>query len=367
MDTHGTGSPWPGEESISKRPNRNEQTPDQDLLSATRRRAHDHLAMLSEEIGERPTGSAGSRRAEEYIRGELEVLGYSIELQEFGTWSWTVLEATCRSEKTVPVVANPYTPGCNITAPAVWVGSMTDLKQADLFGKIVIAHGELTAEPLMPKNFRFYRHEPHQEILRVLEEKAPAALITVSPRSDYAVPVIIDGDFSLPSCTVTSSTGDLLCSHPEDPITLVLKTRTGRTGAATVICRSGTGKKVVLCAHLDTKHYTPGALDNASGVAALLVLAERFRERPLATGLEFVFFNGEECYDVPGEGAYLDAGYCDPEKISLAINIDGIGLLHHRSGISYYGCPDTVVATAELARSLCADLERASPGPRGTI
>lgn len=56
------------------------------------------------------------------------------------------------------------------------------MKQPDLVGKVVIAHGDLTAEPLMPKNFRFYWHEPHREIIRVIEEKGPATRITVSPR-----------------------------------------------------------------------------------------------------------------------------------------------------------------------------------------
>ncbi|WP_158303679.1 hypothetical protein [Methanosphaerula palustris] len=59
---------------------------------------------------------------------------------------------------------------------------MDDMKQPDLVGKVVIAHGDLTAEPLMPKNFRFYWHEPHREIIRVIEEKGPATRITVSPR-----------------------------------------------------------------------------------------------------------------------------------------------------------------------------------------
>jgi Iap family predicted aminopeptidase len=366
MDVHKTGSTRPGEESISKKPIRNEQTHDQNRCPATGHPVHDHLAALCTDIGERPTGSAGSRRAEEYIREKLEALEYQVESQEFLTRNWTVEEATCRcGEETVPVVANPYSPGCSTTAPVVWVGSINDLKHTDLVGKIVIAHGDLTAEPLMPKNFRFYRHEPHLEIIRILEEKEPAALITVSPRLDYAIPVIIDGDFQIPSCTVTSSAGDHLRTHPDDPVTLIIKTRTSPTRAANVIGRQGTRKRIVLCAHLDTKHYTPGALDNASGVAALLLLARRFVERSLATGLEFVFFNGEECYHVPGEGAYLDAGYPDTGKVVLAINIDGIGLPDHRSGISYYGCPDGMVATAERARESFPDLERAEPWPQG--
>jgi aminopeptidase YwaD len=343
-------------------------TPDQDPASAsvTHSRLQGHMEMLCTEIGERPTGSAGSREAEEYIRKILETLGYEVELQKFPTRTWTVQEAACRcGGETVPVVVNPYSPSCSTTAPAVWVGTMDDLRGADLRGKILIAEGELTAEPLMPRNFRFYQHEPHQELVALIEEKGPAALITISPRSDYPVPVIIDGDFELPSCTVTAIVGDRLRSRPDEPVTLVLKTGTRPTEAANVIGRSGTGRKIVLSAHLDTKFGTVGALDNASGVAALLLLAERFSERPPAIGLEFVFFNGEECYAAPGEGAYLDAGYCDPGKVSLAINVDGIGLRDMRSSIAYFGCPETIVAAAEEARSAFPDLVPVDPWPQG--
>ncbi|WP_048145384.1 SRPBCC family protein [Methanosphaerula palustris] len=78
-----------------------------------------------------------------------------------------------------------------------------------------------------------------------------------------------------------------------------------------------------------------------------------------------VFFNGEECYHVPGEGAYLDAGSPDPAKVAPAINIDGIGLFYHRSGISYYGCPEDMVVTAEQAREPFPDPERTEPWPQG--
>ncbi|NLE44810.1 MAG: M28 family peptidase, partial [Chloroflexi bacterium] len=49
-----------------------------------------------------------------------------------------------------------------------------------------------------------------------------------------------------------------------------------------------------LTAHHDTQYNSPGAVDNASGVQALVVLAERFaRQRPLLT-LRFAVFGAEE-------------------------------------------------------------------------
>ncbi|MBI4348681.1 MAG: M20/M25/M40 family metallo-hydrolase [Elusimicrobia bacterium] len=51
---------------------------------------------------------------------------------------------------------------------------------------------------------------------------------------------------------------------------------------------------LVLGAHYDTARGTPGADDNASGVAALLTIAEHLRERPTRAPVRFVFFTNEE-------------------------------------------------------------------------
>ena len=55
-----------------------------------------------------------------------------------------------------------------------------------------------------------------------------------------------------------------------------------------------TGEIVVVGAHYDTEVGTPGADDNASGVAAMLDLASRFRDRGHARTLRFVAYTNEE-------------------------------------------------------------------------
>ena len=77
-------------------------------------------------------------------------------------------------------------------------------------------------------------------------------------------------------------------------------------------------------AHFDTKIATPGALDNAAGVSALLGLAETLGRAELACGLEFVAFNGEEYLPI-GDDEYLRRGESEFGQILAAINMDGIG------------------------------------------
>jgi aminopeptidase YwaD len=95
-------------------------------------------------------------------------------------------------------------------------------------------------------------------------------------------------------------------------------------------------QRLVLCAHFDTKINTPGATDNAGGVAALLSLAERLR-RDLPFGLEFVAFNGEE-YLPLGDDEYIrrSEGYFG--NILACINMDGAGAALGTNNVTAISC-----------------------------
>jgi hypothetical protein len=68
-----------------------------------------------------------------------------------------------------------------------------------------------------------------------------------------------------------------------------------RTVANIEATRDGTSSEIVVVgAHYDTSAGTPGADDNASGVAALLALARAFEKRPQRRTLRFVAFVNEE-------------------------------------------------------------------------
>ncbi|MCE1169555.1 MAG: M28 family metallopeptidase [Sphingobacteriia bacterium] len=64
-------------------------------------------------------------------------------------------------------------------------------------------------------------------------------------------------------------------------------------------------KRIVITAHIDSKIGTTGAIDNATGVTVLLLLAELLKEYNKDYSLELVFFNGEDYYGAPGQITYL--------------------------------------------------------------
>lgn len=70
----------------------------------------------------------------------------------------------------------------------------------------------------------------------------------------------------------------------------------GGTFANLVAERRGNDEIVVVGAHYDSALGSPGANDNASGVAALLELARRFATRSPKRTIRFVAFTNEEAY-----------------------------------------------------------------------
>lgn len=328
-------------------------------------RVYEHLVGIAA-IGERPTGSPAGSRAEAYVEQALAEAGCRVERQAFPCTDWRVERASCRcGDDDLPVVANPYTPPCEVRSGVVPAGTTEELGSLDAAGRIVVLHSELTAAPWMPKEFPFYTDEEARARALLVESKRPAAVIAVSHRTDHAVPVIIDGEFPVPSCTVTADAGALLLSRPDAVVDLALETATEPARAANVIGRlGGDNPRLVLTAHLDTKHHTPGALDNATGLAVMLALADRLAADP-PCALEFVAFNGEEHHGAPGELAYIAAGRLDPGAIGLAINLDGIGLRGCPASLALFSCPPALEAAAREVLAASPDLVRVDPWPAG--
>jgi Zn-dependent M28 family amino/carboxypeptidase len=86
---------------------------------------------------------------------------------------------------------------------------------------------------------------------------------------------------------------------------------------------------VVVGAHYDTVPGSPGANDNASGVAALLCLAERFAAASPARTLRFVAFANEEApfAHTAGMGSRVYARRCREkgERIAAMLCLETIG------------------------------------------
>jgi aminopeptidase YwaD len=223
-----------------------------------------------------------------------------------------------------------------------------ELEALEAEDSILLVRGELAREQLMPKSFTFYNPDEHKRIIRLLEEKKPQAVIAATSRNPemagavYPFPLIEDGDFDIPSVYLTEEAGVELAHHAGGQVSLDIRAQRSPAQGCNVIARKGQEfqQRVVCFAHIDSKQGTPGALDNASGVTILLLLAELLRDYNGALGIELVALNGEDYYSNPGEMLYLNSNKGRFDEIRLGINLDGLGYREGDTAFSLYGCPE---------------------------
>lgn len=100
---------------------------------------------------------------------------------------------------------------------------------------------------------------------------------------------------------------------------------------------------VVVGAHYDSAVGTPGANDNASGVAAVLALLHRFADRPLGRTLRFVAFTNEELpyFQTEKMGSAVYARRCRErkEKIVAMLSLETIGYFDDAADSQHYPAP----------------------------
>ena len=103
------------------------------------------------------------------------------------------------------------------------------------------------------------------------------------------------------------------------------------------------GEIVVIGAHYDSVYDSPGADDNASGVAALLTLARRFRDARPARTLRFVAFVNEEPphFQTRAMGSWQYARRCRERKENVVamLSLETIGYYDDDPGSQQYPAP----------------------------
>ena len=324
-------------------------------------KAEEYLRFLCLELPTRRVGSGGNRTATETLARILDSFNFAVECPEFDCIDWTQggVHLTAGGES-FEAFASPYSLGCQVRAPLEIVNTLEELETAKAGDSVLLVRGELTREQLMPKNFPFYNPEEHQWIVQLLETKKPLAIIAATSRNPelaggaYPFPLIEDGDFHIPSVYMTEEEGNRLAAHAGDPVKLESRVDRFPAKACNVVAKKEgkNNRRVVLTAHIDSKPGTPGALDNASGIVVLLMVAELLRGYDGSLGIEIVAINGEDYYSAGGEILYLKNNQGKLNQILLNINLDGVGYIHGDTSCSLYGCPDELASIIRKTMSV---------------
>ena len=119
-----------------------------------------YLDKLCRQITTRQVGSAGNREATDFFHSVISNFGFKTSVQPFNCIDMRCGEI-CLSAGEQPFAAyiSPYSLGCQVRAELVAASTMQELETLEAAGKLLLLHGELTREQLMPKNFVFYNPE----------------------------------------------------------------------------------------------------------------------------------------------------------------------------------------------------------------
>ena len=363
-----------------------------------------YLKSMCVDIADRSVGSSGNRAATRFFERELRAAGWATETPEFDAMDWhdggARLTVETGNKSSAPgseeaakgvgfdVRVSPYSNGYSGDAELAAVSSVGMLENGEFRDKILLLHGEIAAEQLMPKNFVFYNPEEHRRIVAALEASGAAALVCATGRNPelaggvYPFPLIEDGDFDIPSVYMTEEEGLRLLTHTGKKVRLVSHSERIHGKACNVIGKKGGNAvtkggenvnaaagqdlagqdlagqdpgaekpdgpgRIVITAHIDAKKGTPGAIDNATGATVLLLLAHLLRDYHGPAPLEIVAFNGEDYYAVPGQMDYLGANRNNFDRVAMNINIDGAGYHEGPTACSYFGLPGRIQQKAK--------------------
>ncbi len=331
----------------------------------------EHLARLCDGLADRHTGGPGNVAANEYFASVAAAAGLAVERIGFECFEWEPGPAqVVTSSETITAKRGPYSLPCTAEGPLLAATTLEELEALDARGAILVLHGPIAAGQLTPRGYPFYQVAEHAQTLSAIEEAAPAAIIAVTGRDTmagavYPFPLVNDASVDVPSAYMRDVDGPALLAHVGETVRFTMDAKRIPTRAEQVIARKpGTGEgRIIVSAHIDTARETPGALDNGTGVACLLGLAEELASRSTRHTIEIVPFNGEDNYAAKGELTYLAANPGGFGDVTVVVNIDAAGLAGAATDVSFYGCPDAVRTAAEKAMASLASVQEGPQWP----
>lgn len=316
--------------------------------------------------GDRALGTQRNRDATAYVMRRLADAGLDVSAVDFSVPEWRFGESHVRvGDVDMPLHAGPFSPAAHGAGPLVPIRSLEDVHEVSAPGAVLLLMGEIAQEQFTPRDYPFYSNPDHAAIVDALEAVQPLAVLAATGSSAMTgamspFPLIEEAGFGVPSAYMDEAAGERLASSAGSVVEVFIDSDARpSTGVQPLGRRRGASRgRIIVSAHVDSKPETPGAIDNAAGVAVMLVIADLLRNAVLGKALEFIPFNGEDHALAPGELAWLAAD--DLAGIELVINIDAAGLRGGPTAYSLYGVDE---CTRKAAAALAAAQPSVVEGP----
>lgn len=305
---------------------------------------HDILKNI---LKERPVGSENNMDILLYLENLMVKMGYDIKKLPFICTTWETDESCLTlNDRRIKIQASPFSQPFEGFGRLVFAKSIEELETADCQNCILVVGGELATTPLQPKEYPFYYPDAHKYLIELFERKQPAAIIAATGKHSLCglqpFPLFEDGNFLIPSAYVTEAMFEELQGNDKEGMAWVsIQSKNKQQNSYQLVSRKRNKSnhgKIIICAHMDTKYNTQGALDNAVGVAVLIGAAARLAGSDC--DIDIVPFNGEEYYEASGEVEYLKYISSGQNEVSLVINIDSPCHAGSKIAVSLYNFDD---------------------------
>ena len=326
------------------------------------------MELLTKIARPRPAGTIQNMEITDYIGSYLENLGYVTRKVPFNCKVWESQDSyLVIGGNKLTLQVNPFSEPFNGTRRAILVRNLEELERVECEDKILFLTEYLAKEPLQPKNYPFYYPDEHKIIIDCLEAKKPCAIIALTGGTSMSglmpFPLIEDGNFHIP---VASLDKDIFPGIEdkvtEEDIELSIVSKNNIVTAHQLVASkevSDAEGTVVICAHMDSKYNTDGALDNASGVATMLLAAKGIETNRY--NIDIVPFNSEEYFDPQGELIYLEDLGKSEKVISLLINIDTLAHVGSKVAVAYFNFNDKEQLELDNIMNTCTNIVSGQP------
>jgi aminopeptidase YwaD len=326
------------------------------------------MELLAKIAKPRPVGTIQNREIADYIGAYLENLGYEISKIPFSCKVWESKESFLLIDgNKLTLQVNPYSEPFHGTRAALVVRNPEELERVECEGRILFLTEDLAQESLQPKDYPFYYPDEHKAIIDCLEAKKPSAIIAITGRTCMSglkpFPVIEDGNFHIPVASLDKEIFleiEDKVSENEMVLSIVSQNDTA-TAYQLVASKKVYNPKgtIVICAHMDSKYNTDGALDNASGVTTMLHAAKGIETDRY--NIDIVPFNSEEYYDPQRELIYLEEIRKGEKEVSLLINIDTVAHVGSKVAVASFNFNEKEQLELDDIMNSCTDVVIGQP------
>ena len=291
----------------------------------------------------RAVGTVGNHKIIQFMKALFEEYGFAIKAIPFACKVWHTAESYIEWPNGKQIImASPYSNGFCGKGYIKIADTIEQLEMLQCEEAILFLSGEIVKDALQPKEYPFYYPEEHRRIIELLEKKKPCAIIAVTGKHPMCglnpFPLLEDGNFYITSGFMSPNDfikikEDIIDQYVMINIVSDCIETTSEQFYAYKKVKNALGK-IVICAHMDSKNNTLGALDNASGIVTLLKLAESLQLEKY--DVDVVPFNSEEYFGANGELLYLEEIKKNQDNIKLLINIDSVGHVGSKVAVSLY-------------------------------